>query len=106
MSIQVLDRVLQKYPCLTIIEGGALGADRLARVWAESRSVPHVTYPADWKQHGKAAGRLRNRQMLRDGKPDAVIAFPGGAGTHDMITIAEAAGLPVWQPFAAVPTCD
>jgi predicted Rossmann-fold nucleotide-binding protein len=33
--------------------------------------------------------------MLAEGRPDAVIAFPGGKGTADMVRKARAAGLPV-----------
>ena len=33
--------------------------------------------------------------MLEFGKPDLVLAFPGGRGTKDMTTKAEAAGIPV-----------
>ena len=81
-----------------IIEGGAAGADRLARQWAEENGIPVQTFQADWKAHGKAAGPLRNEQMLRDGRPDGVIAFPGGRGTSDMVSKAEAAGVKVWKP--------
>ena len=31
--------------------------------------------------------------MLKEGQPDAVVAFPGGSGTNHMITIAEKEGL-------------
>jgi predicted Rossmann-fold nucleotide-binding protein len=33
--------------------------------------------------------------MLTKGKPDIVIAFPGGSGTADMICQARKAGVPV-----------
>ena len=33
--------------------------------------------------------------MIDRGKPDLVIAFPGGRGTEDMVTRAERAGIPV-----------
>ena len=80
---------------LTIIEGGAKGADFLGRVWAKLRSCPYKEYPADWKTHGGAAGPIRNKQMLEEGKPDLVVAFAGGSGTRDMIRQAEKAGVKV-----------
>jgi hypothetical protein len=55
-------------------------------------------YPANWDRDGKSAGRMRNVHMLRSGKPDGVVAFPGGDGTAHMIAIAERARVPVWQP--------
>jgi hypothetical protein len=83
-----------------IIEGGAIGADFLARVWAKYMNVGHgffhaVEFPADWKTHGKAAGPIRNQKMLDEGKPDLVVAFPGGVGTADMVRRAKKAGVKV-----------
>lgn len=69
-----------------IIQGGAKGADTLARVWAIERGVPVQQYTADWDKYAKAAGPIRNQQMLEEGKPTLVVAFPGGRGTQDMIT--------------------
>lgn len=82
---------------LTIIEGEAKGADFLARVWAKHFKVKYEAYPADWKTYGKKAGPIRNAQMLREGKPELVIAFlaEGSVGTKDMINQAEKAGVPV-----------
>jgi len=69
---------------LVIAEGGAKGADFLARVWAVEYGVEYREYKADWKQYGKKAGIIRNVQMLEDFKPDLVLAFPGGSGTKHM----------------------
>ncbi len=78
-----------------IIQGGAKGADFLARCWAATNGFNWYEYPADWKTHGPAAGPMRNKQMLEEGKPDLVIAFPGGKGTAHMVKIAQEAGIPV-----------
>lgn len=78
-----------------IINGGALGADALARRYAEKRGIELETYQADWQAYGKAAGPIRNRKMLNDGKPDLVVAFPGGRGTADMVRRAQVAGVAV-----------
>ena len=81
-----------------LIHGDASGADRLASQWAREAGMDQVSYPANWKAHGRAAGPMRNRRMLHHGRPQALLAFPGGRGTADMIRLAEQAGLPVWQP--------
>lgn len=78
-----------------VIQGGAMGADAQAREWCDLTGVPCITYAADWKSHGKAAGPIRNQQMLDQGKPDLVIAFPGGKGTEDMCRRAIRAGIKV-----------
>lgn len=80
-----------------IIEGGASGADTMAREFGKWKGIPVETFPADWGKHGKAAGPIRNAQMLRDGKPDLVVAFEGGNGTADMIRQARAAGVEVFE---------
>lgn len=79
----------------TIIEGCARGADRMAGVWADIHNKGHLQFPADWDRYGGAAGPKRNQQMLDEGQPDLVIAFPGGTGTSDMIRRATKAGIEV-----------
>jgi predicted Rossmann-fold nucleotide-binding protein len=90
-----LGELAKKHGWLTIINGGALGADRLAREWARERYHGLVTFPANWRELGLRAGPLRNEQMLVSGKPDMVLAFPGGAGTADIVRRATKAGVPV-----------
>jgi hypothetical protein len=93
--------------CLVVIEGGCrrwhkergdyVGADYFAEMWCDRRHVAHEQYPADWEQYGKAAGMMRNRQMLEEGKPDLVVAFhddiAASKGTKNMVDIARAAGV-------------
>jgi hypothetical protein len=99
-----LDRVLRlvdraRGPIRVLIHGDAPGADRLSAQWAKDTGLDEygevLAFPADWKLHGKAAGPIRNQQMLVEGKPDVVVAFPGGTGTADMVRRARAAGLTV-----------
>ncbi|HEY9219529.1 MAG TPA: DUF2493 domain-containing protein [Phenylobacterium sp.] len=103
---RALDKIRLEHPVTMVIQGGAKGADTLARTWAERRLVPFAEYPADWNRHGRGAGPIRNRQMLTDGKPDLVVAFPRqngewGSGTLNMIAQAQDAGVEV--QFAAKP---
>jgi hypothetical protein len=78
-----------------LIHGGARGADSIAEKWAQNRGVETRRYPADWGRYGRQAGPIRNREMLMDGKPDLVVAFPGGKGTHNMESQAERMNLPI-----------
>ncbi len=82
-------------PLVTVVSGGARGADRLAEDWAVTRWCPLEVYPADWETHGKSAGYIRNKEMLEKGRPDIVVAFPGGKGTFNMVNIAKKAGVEV-----------
>jgi hypothetical protein len=77
-----------------VIQGGALGADALASIWAYERGVHCATVPALWSRYGKAAGAFRNRAMLALA-PELVVAFPGGKGTASMVTLAKAHGIAV-----------
>lgn len=78
-----------------VIAGGAKGADTCAEHYADGRICGKEIYRADWKTHGKKAGILRNIQMLEKGKPDLVVAFPGGTGTAHMVKIAKEANVEV-----------
>lgn len=84
-----------RYKFSSLIEGGASGGDALGREFRRITGLPGQTYPARRLTHGRAAGPIRNQQMIDDGKPDLVVAFPGGAGTADMVRRAHAAGLTV-----------
>lgn len=81
----------------TIISGHAKGADTLGELFATSNKIPLEVYPADWNKHGKAAGPIRNKQMLDEGKPDLVVAFMAkdSRGTKNMVDQATKAGVEV-----------
>ena len=80
-----------------IIEGEARGADTFAREIAEELSIPVLKFPAQWEKFGKAAGPIRNKQMLDEGKPTFVLAFHNdikeSKGTKNMIRISRKAGI-------------
>lgn len=89
---------------LVIIAGGAAGADSLAELIAsQNRDVSRIeVYPAQWDKYSKAAGPIRNQQMLDTGV-DLVLAFyKTGAknrGTQDMVDRAEAEGIEVRKHY-------
>lgn len=80
---------------LEIISGMARGADHLGWLFAHHHDLKCHEFPADWDTYGKKAGPMRNIQMLVEGKPDLVIAFPGGTGTAHMVRISKKAGVKV-----------
>lgn len=82
---------------IEVISGKAKGVDTVAIDWAIVNWLTFQEFPAEWNKYGKSAGMKRNMQMLHEGKPDLVIAFPGGKGTAMMIRIARDAGLPVLE---------
>ena len=66
---------LAAYQIETIIEGEARGADKLSAEVAKGLHISVLLFPADWTKYGKAAGVIRNQQMLDEGKPNLVLAF-------------------------------
>jgi len=98
----------------TVIHGGARGADTLAGIATKEMcgykadanhtqaqvddNTPAVlVFPANWNKYGRAAGAIRNQQMLTEGRPDLVLAFwdQKSRGTKHMIELAKRAGVPV-----------
>jgi len=95
-----LDELHSKAGIDAVIQGGAQGADQLAWLWTIARDIECVSFPPEWKRRGRGAGPARNQEMIDRGKPDAVVAFPGGRGTADMKRRARKAGLLVMEPMS------
>ncbi len=93
---RVLDEMHRLRGIAMLIHGDAHGADRLGDRWAAEHGIDRKAYPAQWKLHGKRAGRIRNAQML-EAKPDWVVAFPGGRGTKHMVDLARERMVPVYE---------
>jgi predicted Rossmann-fold nucleotide-binding protein len=93
---EALGKLVVEFGAFQLIHGGAKGADAAADAWArEQRGFPNpIVFEALWDD---AAGPIRNEKMLREGKPDLVVAFPGGDGTKDMVDRARAAGVTVME---------
>lgn len=108
---EMIEEALKRLPKPpdVVINGGARGADSLARLKAEALGIPVLTYYAQWQTYGRAAGPIRNKQMLDQGKPTHVWAFHDdiehSKGTKDMVTRAREARVPVvvfshlWGPL-------
>ena len=81
----------------TIVHGDHWrGVDVMAKSVAAELGLPQEPHPADWHKHGKAAGPIRNQEMVDSGV-DVCLAFPMGKsrGTRDCMARAERAGIPV-----------
>jgi len=81
-----------------LLHGGARGADRAIGRAAHQLGWPVEVLPADWRRHGRAAGPIRNRELieLAISRAEAlssaaapvsvlVMALPGGAGTASLV---------------------
>lgn len=84
---------------VVVAHGGAQGADTMAGHAAVAADVEVRVFPANWKEFGKAAGFIRNKQMVEEFKPDIVVAcseYPVTTGTQHTVNLAVKAGLPVY----------
>jgi hypothetical protein len=109
------------YENLTIIEGGAPGADQLSQLFVQAHARPGLnlmTFLAKWRVHDregltpvkcwcppgqklcKPAGHRRNQLMIDEGNPAVLVSFKDGldpklksGGSEDMIRRAETAGI-------------
>lgn len=68
-----------------IVSGGATGADQLGEVYAYKNKIPLKVFKADWNQHGKSAGPIRNK-LMAEYCDHAIIFWDGvSRGTKNMI---------------------
>jgi hypothetical protein len=93
---KILDKMLFVRKDFEIVVGDATGADALVRKWCKFRNVPVEIFYADWTNYGAAAGPIRNKEMLKSGI-DFLVAFPGGKGTKNMVSICKKAGVCVLE---------
>lgn len=84
-----------------LIHGGATGADTdAARAGQRLLGLSIEVHRADWNTYGRAAGPIRNKEMVNLGA-GLCLAFPdhpkgqGSQGTWNCIDLAHQAGIPV-----------
>lgn len=85
-----------RFPNPVVVHGAARGADRLAADEAGKAGFLVEAHPADWNQHGKAAGFIRNEEMAKPGA-NLCLAFWDGKskGTLHMMDTARRHGIDV-----------
>lgn len=81
---------------LTIVTGGAKGADNIAEKIAKEEGLNTMTFRAKWHTFGRAAGPIRNQEMLDTAEPERVYAFKTklkSVGTDDCLKRARDKGI-------------
>lgn len=78
------------------------GADKFTRDWCRDHHVPCTVYRADWDRYKRAAGPIRNKAMIDEMDPLAVLAFlhPESRGTKQCAEYAAEKGIPVIETQA------
>ena len=84
-----------------VVHGACSGVDQWAGEIAKAAGFETAEFPADWLKHGRKGGPLRNSQMafyVKSHGGGVCLAFPGGAGTRNMIEQARDYGIVVFPP--------
>lgn len=90
-----LVEILERELVTEVVTGGCAGIDLEAEDLAKRSLLLTTTFRPAWDVYGKAAGPLRNAEIAA--YADALVAFPGGRGTEDMVEKMEKLGKPVWR---------
>ncbi len=102
----VIETIAKDFPAhdITMVVGDARGADFYAAELADFYHFHLIRRPAYWNVHGRAAGILRNKEMLRifqalDADEKLVVAFSDdlerSKGTNHMVSAAAEEGFNV-----------
>lgn len=80
-----IEKILKELPITHIVSGGSYGVDALAEWYATTYNIPYTVIPAEWSEHGKAAGPIRNTKIIESA--ELVVAFwdMRSPGTKDSI---------------------
>ena len=87
------EKLDKQYPNIQlIVSGGAQGADTFAERYAQEEGIPTLIIYPEWKKYGKAAGFIRNKDIVV--ASDTVVAFWDGLskGTKNSIDHAKDLG--------------
>lgn len=100
---QAIEAMARTYTIVTVLTGSAAGADLMAEAIARRMELPYIGIPARWQANGKAAGPIRNQEMLEymlrwsDSLKPMAIACPGGSGTAHMVGLLKQHSISVWE---------
>lgn len=98
---EVMSKIAPWRDVIEIVSGHCEGADQLGELYAKKHGLPCKVFPAQWKKHGRAAGPIRNSEMVKyasEAEMSVVIAFrsPRTKGTNDTVKKATKQGFKVF----------
>lgn len=91
-NYEEVKRTLSAINITLLVSGGAKGADTFGEQYAKENNIPTKIFLPDWEKHGKAAGFIRNTDIINEA--ELVVAFwdQKSNGTKDSIEKADKAG--------------
>jgi YspA, cpYpsA-related SLOG family len=101
VRLAIMENIVIDDDGITIVHGGAKGADSIAASFASDMGWSVEAHPANWSEFHRAAGPIRNQEMVDLGA-DICLAFlmPNSKGTADCVRRAEKAGIKVVKYYA------
>lgn len=78
---------LASYEDLTLIQGGARGVDKIAKEYCKEYN--HIEIKPDWDKFGKAAGFIRNEEMIKESDEVLLLWDGESRGTKNDIALCE-----------------
>jgi hypothetical protein len=85
-SFPLIGQAVEKsgYNITEVVCGMARGADQFGAKWAYENKIPVKKFPANWDEHGKAAGPIRNAEMAMYADAAIIFIWDGSRGSADM----------------------
>lgn len=73
----------------TVISGGARGVDSMAVRFAKEHKINLIEFLPDWDKHGKAAGPIRNEDIINEATEVCAFWDAVSKGTANSLSIAK-----------------
>lgn len=85
----ILASLLEQRGKFILVSGGCKGPDKIAEDWARANGLDICIFLPDWDKHGRAAGPIRNKDIVNE--CDFLIAFWDGKsrGTMSSLNLCE-----------------
>lgn len=87
-SYDIVNSILKQYSISSIVSGGAKGIDRLAERYALENNISTTIFKPDYKQHGRGAAFVRNKQIVLESEIVVAIWDGVSTGTKHALSIA------------------
>lgn len=94
--MEIVEAVLLRLGPFVLVSGGAKGVDKFAQRFAEKNNWPTpIIHRPNWDAYGKAAGPIRNTEIIRDAEAALVFWDGKSKGTLDSLTKARVKEMPI-----------
>ena len=87
--LNTVKNILSSLDNVEVVSGTARGADLVGERIAKELGLPVKKFPANWKEFGSSAGKIRNKEMA-DYSTHLILIWDGSSsGSKNMLEIAK-----------------